>query len=191
MQRFGGFFQAQSPEEPQLDHLALSLVVFREFLQRIVEGNQVATRIVGDRQVVNQCHPHRAAAALLRAFGAREVDEDPPHQTRGHGEEMRPVLPADASAFDEAQIDFVDERGRLEAVPGVLSRHLATSDPMQLVVDDRDQPVECRVIALSPCDEESRDVRRGCRDAGILPVELREFQRGLGTWRSPARSRAA
>ena len=79
-------------------------------------------------------------------------------------------MPADASAFDEAQIDFVDERGRLEAVPEVLSRHLATSNPMQLVVDDRDQPVECRVIALSPCNEESRDVRRGCRDGGILTV---------------------
>jgi hypothetical protein len=74
----------------------------------------------------------------LRPFRAREVDQDPPHQPRGHGEEMRTVLPADASAFDEAQIDFVDERGRLEAVPEVLSRHLATSDPMQLVVDDRD-----------------------------------------------------
>ena len=176
MQCFGGFFQAQSPEEPHLNHLALSLVVFREFLQRIVEGNQVAARFVGERQVVNECHPHRAAAALLRPFRAREVDEDPPHQPRGHGEEMRTVLPADASAFDKAQIDFVDERGRLEAVPGVLSRHLATSDPMQLVVDDRDQPVECRVIALSPCDEEFRDIRRGCRDGGILPFDLRGFQ---------------
>ena len=179
MQRFGGLFQAQSPEEPHLDHLALSLVVFRELRQRVVEGNQVAARLVGDWQVVNECHSYRAAAALLRPLRASEVDEDPPHQPRGHGEEMRTVLPADASAFDEAQIDFVDERGRLQAVPEVLSRHLATSDPMQLVVDDRDQPVECRVIALSPCDEESRDVRRGSRDGGILPVDLPEFQRGL------------
>jgi hypothetical protein len=74
---------------------------------------------------------------------------------------MRSVLPIDAPAVDEAEIDLVDERGRLERVPLWLSCHLATSNAIELVVDDRNQVVERRVIALSPCDEEFRDVGRG------------------------------
>ena len=74
---------------------------------------------------------------------------------------MRAVLPVDALGFDQAQIGLVDERGRLEAVPDPLSRDTPASNPKQLVVDDRDQAVERRVIALSPCNEESRDVGRG------------------------------
>ena len=85
----------------------------------------------------------------------------PPSSSRRKvDEEVRAVLPVDAGAFDQAQVGLVDERGRLEAVPRSLSRHVSAGDPMQLLVDDRDQPVECRVIALSPCDQESRDVGR-------------------------------
>lgn len=51
----------------------------------------------------------------------------------------------------------------LKAVPGRLSRHTPASDPMQLFVDERDQLVQRRVIALSPFDEESRDIARGLR----------------------------
>jgi hypothetical protein len=48
----------------------------------------------------------------------------------------------------------------LEAVPRSLSRHVRAGDPMELLVDERDQPVECRIITLSPRDQEPRDVGR-------------------------------
>jgi len=73
---------------------------------------------------------------------------------------MRAVLPVDALASNQAEVDLVDERGRLEGVPLSFSRHVSTSDPIQLVMDDRNEAVECRAIALSPCDEESGDVWR-------------------------------
>ena len=95
---------------------------FGQCLERVVQGDQIAPRFVRERQVVNQCDPDRAAAALLIRPGAREIDQDASHQPRGHGEEMRAVLPVDAAAFDETQIDLVDERGRLEAVPALVSR---------------------------------------------------------------------
>jgi hypothetical protein len=42
---------------------------------------------------------------------------------------------------------------------------------VKLVVDDRDKKVECCRVALSPCDEESRDIGwRGC-DGRILLLE--------------------
>jgi hypothetical protein len=57
-------------------------------------------------------------------------------------------------------------------VPRILSGHAATSDPVKLVVDDWDEQVECRGVALSPCDEESRDIGwRGC-DGRILLLDL-------------------
>ena len=50
IQRLGGFLDAQAAEEPQLDDPALSLVDLRQLPERIVEGDQVAARLVGERE---------------------------------------------------------------------------------------------------------------------------------------------
>jgi hypothetical protein len=61
----------------------------------------------------------------------------------------------------------------------MLSRHTAASDPVQVAVDDRDQPVERGLIALSPCDEESRDIGWRCCDARILLLAAHRTTTGL------------
>ncbi len=74
--------------------------------------------------------------------------------------EMCPVLPIDPLLVDEAQIRFVDEGGRLQAVAGPLATELTPGNAAQLGVDERQQLIESTVIPVSPIVEQGRDVRR-------------------------------
>ena len=60
------------------------------------------------------------------------VHEDVPHDASGNRQEMRPVLPRNILGIDEAQIGFIDERRRLQAVPRTLSGHTPSRDPLKL-----------------------------------------------------------
>ena len=62
----------------------------------------------------------------------------------------------DRLAVDQADIGLVDERRRLEAVPHALSRHAASRDPVELLMDERDQSLEGVLVALPPLEQQSR-----------------------------------
>jgi hypothetical protein len=66
------------------------------------------------------------------------------------------VLPADLIDLDQAQVDLVHERRRLQRVPGPLPAHVTQRDPAQLLVDQRDQPLEGIGLASAPSKEECR-----------------------------------
>jgi hypothetical protein len=40
-----------------------------------------------------------------------------------------------------------------------LSRHAASRDPMELLMDERDQSVQRALVALSPLEQQSGDLR--------------------------------
>jgi hypothetical protein len=63
------------------------------------------------------------------------IDQDPPHHLRRHPKEVRPVLPIGLSLIDEAQVDLVDERRRLERVIGPLHPELPVGDATELRID--------------------------------------------------------
>ena len=96
------------------------------------------------------------------------IDEDPPHDPRGQREEVRAVVPRDVPWRRRAQIGLVDERGRLQAVAHAFARHAAPRDLVQLLVHERNQPVEGGRIALVPSEQQPGDIRGGFRDAVIL-----------------------
>jgi hypothetical protein len=50
----------------------------------------------------------------------------------------------------------------------VFSRNAPPRDPMELMVDDRDQSLERGFVALSPFEEQSGDFRFGFRNPDIL-----------------------
>ena len=76
-------------------------------------------------------------------------------------EEVGAVLPLDVLPVDQAQVRLVDERGRLEDVPGTLAGHAAGRDAPQLLVDERRQRLERGLVPAAPGDEQLRDVGRG------------------------------
>ena len=108
------------------------------------------------------------------------IDEDTAHDAGRHGEKMGAVLPVDVRRVDEPQIRLVDECCCLEAVTGALAGHAAARDLVELPVDERDQPLEGRLVAVPPLVEQPGD-RLG---DGSVSVILTPF---MVTRPSPAR----
>jgi hypothetical protein len=84
------------------------------------------------------------------------IHEDTAHETGGHGQKMRPVLPVHPPDVDQAQIRLVHERRGLEAVPGALPGHAALRDPMELPLDQRDEARQRLCVATPPRQEQTR-----------------------------------
>jgi hypothetical protein len=82
------------------------------------------------------------------------------HHTGRQRDEMRAILPADLFRLDQTQIGFMDERGRLEAVTGLLVPQMASRDLMKLTVDKRHQLLQGGFVALSPLAQQRSDLCR-------------------------------
>ena len=57
-------------------------------------------------------------APLLILLRPREVHQDPTHQPRRNGEEVRAILPLHAADVDQPQVGLVDEGSGLEQWSG-------------------------------------------------------------------------
>ena len=140
----------KAAKEPKLDHPSLALVHVSQRPERIVERDEVLATLIRHGQRVIERHANGPAAALLIALRSRDVDEDTPHQPRGHRQEVSPVLPVDVLKIDQSEVRLVHERRRVQAVPGTFASHAASGDAPQLVVHERDQLVEGGLIARAP-----------------------------------------
>ena len=96
------------------------------------------------------------------------VHENVPHDASGNRQEMRPVLPPNVFGVDQPQVDFVDERRRLKAVPGTLSCHAPSRDLVELPLYERNQLVEGGRVPLTPFQEQCGGLRGMVRNAAIL-----------------------
>ena len=99
---------------------------------------------------------------------ARVVHEDAPHNASGYREEMRAVMPLNGLPVNQPDICLVDERRRLETVPDALSRHTASRDPVELLIDERNQPLEGVLVAVSPPEEQPGDLGVLVSNAAML-----------------------
>ena len=68
-------------------------------------------------------------------MAAGAVHEDPAHGFGGGGKEMRPVFKLETLRPSEPQIGFVNQRGRLQRVPGPLGRHFVRRDRPQFGIN--------------------------------------------------------
>ena len=162
-----GFLDGQPAEEPQLDDATFPLVEFRQRLQRIVERHEVLTRLVADGERLIEGDSGRAAAALTGATGAGVIHQDATHDAGGHCEEMHTVVPRDAFRIDQAEVRLVDERGGLKAVAPALPGHASPRDLMEFPLNQRNQSLEGRLVALPPFEKEPGDPRRAFRNASF------------------------
>ena len=101
------------------------------------------------------------AAAFLATVSPGVIDEDLAHELRGHAEEMRAALPVGQILRDEPQIGFVYERGGLQGGGRVLVAQVVRGQAPKLVVDDGNQAINRRRIAVleieqQPCDLSGR-----------------------------------
>ena len=100
-----------------------------------------------------------AGAALDPVAAAGIVDGDAPHHLRGERIELRAILPGDA-LIDEPEKRFVDERRALQRAIAASVAQVGHRHRLQLVVDERNEPIAGRAIALAPGHQELRDLSR-------------------------------
>ena len=104
----------QPAEMPQFDDPRLPFVNRRQRLQRIVERDEIARRERRRGQIFVECDVRRSPAALPKRTRTRVVDQNPSHQSRRHGEEVRAVAPLNFVHVYQPEKRLVHERGRLK-----------------------------------------------------------------------------
>src|SRR5262245_7142391 len=97
------------------------------------------------------------------------IHQDATNDLRCHSKEVRAILPLDASLIDEAEIGVMHESGGLQRMSAILVTHIAASDAVKFVVDERHQLIACCRVALAPIDQEaSYFVARLCLHVSYL-----------------------
>jgi hypothetical protein len=86
------------------------------------------------------------------------VNEDAAHHAGGNGKKMCAVLPRHIVRVHQAQVGLVHQRRGLQAVVRSLVGHVALRNPVQLSVDERNQPLESGFVALPPFQEQPGDL---------------------------------
>jgi hypothetical protein len=84
----------------------------------------------------------------------RGFHENTSHHTCRHRQEMGAVLPLHLLHVDEPEIGLVDQGGGLQRVTTSFEAHVTARDTVRLVVDERNQLVERRLVAAAPCKEQ-------------------------------------
>ena len=57
-------------------------------------------------------------------MSAREIDQNAPQQLGQDGEEARPVLPRRLTRITQPQVCLIDQRSRLQRMPGTFLTHV-------------------------------------------------------------------
>ena len=86
-------------------------------------------------------------------MATRVIDQNLPHELRGHSEEMSTILPLWQSLFGHAHVGFVHQGRALQRVVGTLALQIAVGNAAQFGVHQRQQRVERRLVSASPADQ--------------------------------------
>src|ERR1043165_1738584 len=151
-------FVVETAEVTHLNYLAATRSHFRKRFQRLIKSNQFTALIRSYRCCFFERDLLRAAAALGVRVAPRVIDQDPPHDLRGDGEEVRTIGPLHVFLIDETNVSFVDERGGLERVAFSFPAHVAAREPVQFVVDQGIQLVERGLVPVPPFGEQFSDL---------------------------------
>jgi hypothetical protein len=98
------------------------------------------------------------AAALLCEGCLGVINQDLAHGHGGEGEEVGAVFEGLVALGGEFEIGLVDEDCGLQQMAGSLADEAALCDAVQLIVDERHQGVEGRMISSDPIGEEPSDI---------------------------------
>src|SRR5260370_27534311 len=94
LQRLRDLLVTQSAEITHLDDLAHARIEGGEIFQRFIQREQFRRPRLGYQSCLVQRHFLCSATTFERMALARVIDHDAPHELRGDGEKMWPVLPA-------------------------------------------------------------------------------------------------
>ena len=122
-----------------------ALVNLRETLEGHIDRQHLFDlRVAQERHVVSGLEPDGTvvAATLQTRARPRVVDQNAPHRLRGDRQEVVAIRGGELPLLQEPEVDLVDQRGGRERVTGRLAAELSPRNLTQLVIDERDEPLE-------------------------------------------------
>src|SRR5579863_8320363 len=97
-------------------------------------------------------HPAAALGVTLRAG---VIHKNAAHDAGAERKEMSPILPLDVLNVDQSEVGFINERGSLQSVPGILSGEAPAGDLAKLGVHQNDQALEGSRVIGAPSLEQA------------------------------------
>jgi hypothetical protein len=147
----GGLFDGQAAKEPQLNDAGLVRIELFEAVQRSVNLEQIGVRLRAERRRnVSERDAKPIATAFCGIVGARMVYQNATHELGRHPEKLRSITPVSPLLIEYFQIQLVHESGGLQCVLAAFATKVGYSEPVQLVVYERHQPIEGTRIASRP-----------------------------------------
>lgn len=120
----GDFVSFQTSEEAHLDHLCLPRIKLRQRQECLVECHQVRIYLARERELFFQRDTGAARPA------PRVINQNTPHESRAHCEEMCPVVPLNLPEVDEPDKRLIHQRCRLKGMTRRLVTEAAKGDSM-------------------------------------------------------------
>lgn len=148
----GNLFRSQISEEFHLGDLRFTGVNIGQLRKGLIHNQGVEIHFGGAGEF-------RGNGSLRgMRISSPEIDENSAHHPRGHGAEMRSIIPGHAPQTDESQIGLVDERSGLQNVPGTFLAEVTVRNPSKLRIDKFHDAIECVVITGHPVVEKTGDL---------------------------------
>jgi hypothetical protein len=95
------------------------------------------------------------------------IHENAAHDASGDRQEMHAVVPRDVFRIDQAEVRLVDQRRCLKAVALALAGHAPPRDLVEFPLNQRNQSLEGRLVALPPFEKKLGNPRRAFRNASF------------------------
>ena len=158
VEHLGRFLDGQASKETHLYNAAFPGIDAGESAQRVIQGDDVRPPIAKHRYSFIERHLTPFASALVIATGPGAIHQYATHQLSRNGKEMGAILPAHIFQIDKPLIRFVDQGRGLQRVCAALPHHMSVREPVQLVINERDQPVQRFLLPLVPRLQQLRNV---------------------------------
>lgn len=159
--QFGRFPRGQPAEVAHLDDFGFFGIAGGEESQDAVKLEELPLLSAagnGHFQMVLEFGALPAASTLRGGARARVIDEHAAHDAGGKGQEMGAGRKFVTGGGEDAEVGFIDQRGRLQGVVATFGAEVAPRDAMQLGVDQWDEFFGRRGIALLRSPQKRRDL---------------------------------
>lgn len=153
IERFGDFIEIHAAEKVHLDQARLLGVEFGEPAEGLIDREHLVGALFRHRHDVFQGDRARAVAPFRGLAATGMVHQDAAHEEGGDSQELRAVLAIRQTLVDHAEIGFMDEGGGLERMLAPFPLEVSFGYAMQFGIDQGEQVVKCRSVALADTSE--------------------------------------
>jgi hypothetical protein len=151
-----------APPGAQLDQGGLPGLLAFELRESLVQGQQVEVRPGARRFDVGQLFARVLAAGLEGSLMAGAFHDDAPHRLGRGGEEVATAVPAlGRLRVHQPEISLVDEVGRLESLPRLFLRESLRRQPVELIIDQRQELIRGVWVAVLDSVQGAGDLGHG------------------------------